>query len=503
LQEVAQPGAPAIERHGRVALSKKQILNLCFGLFGVQIVWGLQNANTSRIFQTLGARVDDLPILWIAGPIAGLMVQPIIGEWSDRTSGRWGRRRPFMTVGAIMTAAALLAMANANSVWAAACALWFLTFSINIVMEPFRALMGDVAADDDRDRGFSMQVLFIGAGAVLASVLPWVLVHWFGIAPNGAQGQMSPAVRTSFAIGAAGLLFTVMWTVVTTRERALTQGEWLLTDDSRMIDRDRRSQILKWGAGWAALGVFIAVANAVLAQRREGYLLAAFVGIFAGLHLLAARSFTNARNPLVAIATEVIRMPRAMRRLAVVEFFTWFALFALWVYAIPAVAHRYYGDPAPGSVAYEGAANWVGILFAGYNAAAALMALVLPGLVGRLGRRRTHALCLAAGAGGLASLVIAPAAGWLWISVIAIGCGWASILAIPYAIVAAVVPPRRMGVYMGIHNVFLVVPQLAAAALLGPLVRTVLHGNVVGVIIVAGGTMLVAAAFALTIPTID
>ena len=289
-----------------------------------------------------------------------------------------------------MTAAALLAMANADSVWAAALALWLLTFSINIVMEPFRALMGDVAADDDRDRGFAMQVLFIGAGAVLASVLPWVLVHWFGIAPNGAQGQMSPAVRASFAIGAAGLLFTVMWTVVTTRERPFAQGKSLV-DASRMIDRERRSQILKWGAGWAAFGVFIAVANAVFAQRREGYLLAAFIGIFAGLHLLAARSSPHARNPLVAIATEVIGMPRAMRRLAVVEFFTWFALFALWVYAIPAVAHRYYGDPAPGSVAYEGAANWVGILFAGYNAAAALMALILPGLVARLGRRRTHA----------------------------------------------------------------------------------------------------------------
>jgi maltose/moltooligosaccharide transporter len=447
--------------------------------------------------------VDDLPILWIAGPIAGLMVQPIIGEWSDRTTGRWGRRRPFMTVGAVMTSAALLAMANADSVWAAALALWLLTFSINIVMEPFRALMGDVAADDDRDRGFSMQVLFIGAGAVLASVLPWVLVHWFGVAPSGANGQMSPAVRASFGIGAAGLLFTVMWTVVTTRERPFAQSEQSLAQDSRMIDRDRRSQILKWGSGWASLAILIAVANALSAQRREGYLLAAFIGIFAGLHLLAARSFTHARNPLVAIATEVIGMPRAMRRLAVVEFFTWFALFALWVYAIPAVAHRYYADPAPGSVAYESAANWVGILFAGYNAAAALMALALPALVAKLGRRRTHALCLAAGACGLASLVIAPTPEWLWVSVIAIGFGWASILAIPYAIVAAVVPAQRMGVYMGIHNVFLVMPQLAAATLLGPLVRTVLHGNVVGAIAIAGGAMLVAAALALTIPTID
>ena len=322
-----------------------------------------------------------------------------------------------------MSAAALLAMANADSLWAAALALWLLTFSINIVMEPFRALMGDVAADDNRDRGFAMQVLFIGAGAVLAWVLPWVLVHWFGITPNGAQGQMSPAVRASFAIGAAGLLFTVMWTVVTTRERPFAQGKSLV-DASRMIDRERRSQILKWGAAGRPLASssrspMPCSRNGVKAVSRRVY------WDLCGAAFAGGPVFTHARNPLVAIATEVIGMPRAMRRLAVVEFFTWFALFALWVYAIPAVAHRYHGDPAPGSVAYEGAANWVGILFAGYNPAAALMALILPGLVATLGRRRTHALCLAASAGGLASLVIVPTIGWLWISVIAIGIGWA------------------------------------------------------------------------------
>jgi len=198
LQDVAQPAAPATNRSAPPPLSKRQIANLCCGLFGVQIVWGLQNANTSRIFQTLGARLDDLPILWIAGPIAGLLVQPIIGAWRDRTRGRWGRRRPFMTAGALLTAAAMFAMATAGSVWAAALALWLLTFSINIVMEPFRALMGDLAPAETRDRGFAMQVLFIGAGAVFASVLPWLFVHGAGVAANGAPGQMSPAVRASF-----------------------------------------------------------------------------------------------------------------------------------------------------------------------------------------------------------------------------------------------------------------------------------------------------------------
>ena len=469
----------------------------------MQIVWGLQNANTSRIFQTLGARLDDLPILWIAGPIAGLLVQPIIGEWSDRTNGRWGRRRPFMTAGAILTAAALFAMSNAGTVWAAAFALWLLTFSINIVMEPFRALMGDLAPAEVRDRGFAMQVLFIGAGAVFASVLPWIFVHWAGVAPNGAPGQMSPAVRASFETGAAGLLLTVLWTVVTTRERPPSQTAKSPASAARQIDRQRRSQFMRRGAGWAALGIAIAVADAVWVQRREGYLLAAVIAVFGGLHWLAARSTTVSRNPLVAIASELIGMPRAMRRLAVVQFFTWFALFALWVYAVPAVAQRYYGNPAPGTLAYESAANWVGILFAAYNGVAALVALALPEIVARLGRRRTHALCLGAAAVGLTSLVTAPAPAWLWFSVTAIGCGWASILAIPYAIVAANVPPQRMGVYMGIHNIFLVLPQLAAAALLGPLTRTILHGNVAGAIVLAGGAMLVASAFALTIPNAD
>jgi len=503
LQDVAQPAAPATNRSAPPPLSKRQIANLCCGLFGVQIVWGLQNANTSRIFQTLGARLDDLPILWIAGPIAGLLVQPIIGEWSDRTRGRWGRRRPFMTAGAVLTAAAMFAMATAGSVWAAALALWLLTFSINIVMEPFRALMGDLAPAETRDRGFAMQVLFIGAGAVFASVLPWLFVHGAGVAANGAPGQMSPAVRASFETGAAGLLLTVLWTVVTTRERPPEQDRRSPAADGAPADRLKQAQFLRRGAAWAALGFAIAAADALTVQRREGYLLAAVIAVFGGLHWLAARSASAARNPLVAIASEVIGMPRAMRRLAVVQFFTWFGLFALWVYAVPAVAQQYYGNPAPGTLVYESAANWVGILFAAYNGVAALVALALPQLIARLGRRRTHALCLAAAAVGLTSFVTAPSPAWLWLSVAAIGCGWASILAIPYAIVAASVPPQRMGVYMGIHNIFLVLPQLAGAALLGPLIRTVLHGNVAQAIIVAGAALLAGSAVSLTIPTPD
>jgi len=294
-----------------------------------------------------------------------------------------------------------------------------------------------------------------------------------------------------------------LWSVATTRERPVDHTERELRAIVPEPDRLRRSQMIKRGSGWIATGIVIAVANAGWLQRREAYLLAAVLGVFGALYWLAARSSIAGRNPLTGIASEVIGMPRAMRRLAVVQFFTWFGLFALWVYAVPAVAQRYYANPAPGSLAYEDAANWVGMLFAGYNAVAAIAALALPWVVTRLGRRRSYALCVAISALGLLSFVTAPAPGFLWLSVFAIGCGWAAILAIPYAIVAATVPPERMGVYMGIHNVFLVLPQLAAAAILGPVVRTFLHGNIAGAILIAGGAMLVGSGFALTIPTID
>lgn len=348
-----------------------------------------------------------------------------------------------------------------------------------------------------------MQVLFIGAGAVLASVLPWIFAHWTRVGPGGVQGAIAPAVRASFDAGAVGLLLTVMWTVATTRERPLERSGSLVARAAQKASQAERSRVMRRGAFWVALGIAIALANMAFVSRREGYLLAAVVAIFGAMHWLAARSAVDGRNPLGSIASEVIEMPRAMRRLALVQFFTWFGLFALWVYAVPAIAQRFYNDPLPGSAPYESAANWVGMLFAAYNGFAALVALALPAIVARFGRSRTHALCLAIAALGLTSFVSAPSPDWLWLSVLAIGCGWASILAIPYAIVAAAVPPERMGVYMGIHNIFLVLPQLTGAAILGPLVGSGLHGNVVGAILVAGVAMLVGSAFALTMPTLD
>jgi maltose/moltooligosaccharide transporter len=487
----------------RGQLSRWQLGNLCFGLFGVQIVWGLQNANTSRIFQTLGATIDELPMLWIAGPIAGLLVQPIIGEWSDRTSGHWGRRRPFMVSGALLAAIALVVMAGAKTLWAASLMLWLLTISVNIVMEPFRALMADLVPDRERDGGFAMQALFIGAGAVFASVLPWVFVHWAGLPASNPAGEVPLPVRLAFYTGAAGLLISVGWTVLSTRERPLAAAD---RGDRRLADADHpshRRALLRRGAKWVALAIIIAVANAILMQRREAYLLAAVVGTFGGLHWLASRSGLEGKGPIDAIASEILGMPAVMRRLALVQFFTWFGLFAMWVYTVPAVAGRYYGNPAAGTPAYEEAANWVGILFAGFNGVAALVALALPKMVRRLGRRKTHALCLAAGAAGLAGLILAGSPAWLWLPIVAIGCAWASILSIPYAIVAQTVPPERMGVYMGIHNIFLVLPQLAAASLLGPFVGGLLNGDATGALALASGALMAAAIVALTIPSAE
>jgi maltose/moltooligosaccharide transporter len=502
LQGAAMGGSGQARQAGRHQLSRWQLGNLCFGLFGVQIVWGLQNANTSRIFQTLGARIDELPMLWIAGPIAGLLVQPIIGEWSDRTSSRWGRRRPFMVAGALLAAIALVVMAGAKTLWAASLMLWLLTISVNIVMEPFRALMADLVPDKERDGGFAMQALFIGAGAVFASILPWAFVHWAGLPASSPAGEVPMPVRLAFYTGAAGLLIAVGWTVLSTRERPLTAAD---RQDRRMTDGapEHRGALLRRGAKWVALAVIIAAANAILLQRREGYLLAAVVGTFGGLYWLASRSGLEGRGPVEAIASEIIGMPAVMRRLALVQFFTWFGLFAMWVYTVPAVAGRYYGNPAAGTPAFEGAANWVGILFAGYNGVAALVALALPAIVRRLGRRKTHALCLAAGAAGLMGLIQVGSPAWLWLPIVAIGCAWASILSIPYAIVAQTVRPERMGVYMGIHNIFLVLPQLVAASVLGPFVGGLLNGDATGALALAGAALLVAAVLSLTVPTAE
>jgi maltose/moltooligosaccharide transporter len=476
---------------------------MCVGLFGVQIVWGLQNVNTSRIFQTLGAQIDQLPILWIAAPITGLLVQPLIGYWSDRTWGPLGRRRPFLLGGALLTAVAMVAMPNVTSVWAASLALWLLTASVNVAAEPFRALIADNLPSDQQTEGFAVQVFFIGAGAVFSSALPWILTHWFAIPGTAPAGHLPPSVTLTFEIGAVGLIAAVLWTVITTRE---PHPDSLAADAPGQIGHAAPSitgaaTLMRSGVLWMAGGVAIAVVAWAQRLEREIYVLATIAVAF-GLAQIAAvvmRRSGRVSLGVFEIVEDILHMPPVLRRLAVVQFFTWFGLFAFWIYAVPAIAAHHYGTTDAASAAYNEGADWVGILFAGYNAVAAVGALLLPALARRIGRPWSHSICLMLGAVGLLGFVLIDDPMLLWIPTIGIGCAWAAILSLPYAMLAGAVSPRKMGVYMGIHNTFLVLPQLVAATVLGAIVNHLLGARAILALGLAAAALAAAAISALTI----
>jgi maltose/moltooligosaccharide transporter len=496
----AQDAVPvAVPPSGRLSLL--QIWNMCFGLLGIQIVWGLQNVNTSRIFQTLGAELDDLAILWIAGPATGLLVQPIIGHLSDRTRGRLGRRRPYILAGALCTALALFLMPNATTLWAASLMLWVLTASINIAMEPFRALVADKVPEAQRTAGFAMQVFFIGIGAVFASALPWMLVHWAGLSGQPEPGLLPQSVRTAFYIGGFCLLFAVSWTIVTTRECPPP----VLPEEAKpphVLSPERAASLLRHGIAWMAAGLAIAGAAALAGWKREIYVVAGITFLFGLLQAVVVRLRRLGRNSIgmLEIVEDIRSMPQLLKRLAVVQFFTWYGLFAMWIYTVPALALRHYGTADPTSQGYNAAADWVGVLFAGYNGVAALGALLLPRIGERLGRRATHALCLVFGAAGLLGFLLVRDPMALWLPMIGVGLAWAAILSMPYAMLAGSVPRGKAGVYMGIHNMFLVIPQLVASTMLGPLVGRVFHGQAEYALVLAAAALLIAAGFALTLP---
>lgn len=486
----------------RRRLSLAQIWNMCCGLFGVQIVWGMQNASTSRIFQTLGAEISQLPILWIAAPITGLLVQPLIGYWSDRTWGRLGRRRPFLLAGALLTAGAMIAMPNVHSVWTASIALWILTAAINVAAEPFRALVADTLPEEQRTDGFAVQVFFIGAGAVIASALPWILANMFGVAASAPLGALPNSVRYAFYVGSIGLVVTVGWTVITTKERPpeALRGDADEADHAAPtltgIATLRRS-----GWIWTLCGLFIAIVAWAEGLERELYVLAAIGSAFGLAQLLAVRMRRNGydRLGIFEIVEDILHMPSLLRRLAVVQFFTWFGLFAMWIYAVPAIAVHVKEGSIAGSAGYNAVADWVGVLFAGYNGVAALAALALPRISIRLGKPVTHALALLLGALGLFGYATIEDAQLLWLPTIGIGCAWASILSLPYAMLASAVPSHKMGVYMGIHNMFLVLPQLAAATILGAIVSHLFEGRAELALGLAAFTFAMAAASALSL----
>ena len=479
-------------------LSFWQIWNMCFGFLGIQFGFALQNANVSRIFQTLGADIDDLPILWVAAPITGLVVQPIVGYMSDRTWNRLGRRRPYFLAGAILASLALLVMPNSPYLWVAAGMLWIMDASINISMEPFRAFVGDNLPKKQRTLGFAMQSFFIGIGAIVASALPWMMANWFDVSNTALPGQIPDTVKWSFYIGGAIFLAAVSWTVFSSSEYSPEEiAEYEAGEENAVSEPEVErpvSSYYKGGIGWIVAGS--ALCTWIIASQldKQLYILAIGAIVFGLIQLVTGRLQTRGQmdNGLYRIVNDLFHMPRVMKQLAVVQLFSWFALFAMWIYSTAAVTSYHFGSSDVTSQAYNDGANWVGILFASYNGFAALAALFIPFLANRLGCRFSHVINLTIGGLSLISFLFIRDPAWLIAPMIGVGIAWASILSLPYALLSDVLPTAKMGVYMGIFNFFIVIPQLIAASVLGLVLREFFDGQGIFGLVVGGGMMLLA-----------
>jgi maltose/moltooligosaccharide transporter len=490
-----------------------QIWNMCFGFLGLQFAFALQNANVSRIFQSLGADLDQIPILWIAAPLTGLLVQPLIGYCSDRTWTRLGRRKPYFLAGAALAATALWLMPRAPTLWFAAALLWVLDASINVSMEPFRAFVGDQLAPPQRPLGYAMQSFFIGVGAVIASALPWILAQ-FGFSNSGAaadgQAMIPDTVRYAFDSGAVVLLIAILWTVVRTREYPPLE---LQSFSDAMPPRPASSQVGRRvavggrGALWSGGGALGIAVVAGLGLDRQLYLVC--VGALAWGAALLMQGFMQRRaepgsgarrgGGFVTVMRDLEAMPDTMRRLAPVQFFSWLALFSMWIYTTAAVAQVHFGSSDPRSEAFNQGANWVGVLFAAYNGFAALAAIFIPMLVRRVGLRVSHLINLWIGGVALLSFLVIRDPHWLLASTLGIGIAWASILSLPYVLLSDSLPAQKMGLYMGIFNFFIVIPQLVAASVLGLLLKWLFGGAPIYALAIGGVSFLIAGTLVLRV----
>ncbi len=487
-------------------LSFWQVWNMSFGFMGIQFGFALQNANVSRIFQSLGANVDAIPILWVAAPVTGLIVQPIIGHMSDKTWGKLGRRRPYFLSGAILASLALLVMPNSPALWVAAGMLWIMDASINISMEPFRAFVGDMLDDEQRTTGFAMQSFFIGTGAVVASLLPYMMTNWIGISNTPSPDQMVPdSVKYSFYIGGVAFLAAVLWTVISTKEYPpdeLASFEAKNPENnSSFTNQTRYSRKINYlmnGLFWIAGGMLISYFIYYKHYEKELYILTVGAAVF-GLIQLVTGLFMQGKksNGLTEVMEDLFHMPRTMGQLAFVQFFSWFALFAMWIYTTAAVTSHVYGTSDTSSALYNEGANWVGVLMGVYNGIAAVIAFLLPVIAKYTNRKITHFIALCFGGVGLASFFIIRDPWLLMISEVGIGFAWASILSMPYAILTGALPSSKMGVYMGIFNFFIVIPQIMAASLLGFLVRNFFHDQAIYALILGGCSMVLAGIITL------
>lgn len=488
---------------------------MSFGFLGIQFGFALQNANVSRIFETLGANLDDIPILWIAAPITGLVIQPIIGYYSDRTWNRLGRRRPYFLVGAILATLALFIMPNSPGLWVAAGMLWIMDASINISMEPFRAFVGDNLPSDQRTTGFAMQSFFIGTGAVVASMLPYMLDNWFGVSNAAPEGVVPNTVKWSFYLGGVVFLLAVLWTVVRSKEYSpeeLAAFEDNQESESFEMSFANETEIIAHAKKQIRAGGLILLFGSILTfslvrleLEKELYILS--FGIMAiGILLFLAGILQRkgvTENGFVTIVNDFQGMPPTMKQLAWVQFFSWFALFSMWIYTTAAVTSEIFGTSDTTSELYNKGANWVGVCFAVYNGIAALVAFVIPVLAKKTSRKMAHIVCLICGALGLLSFLIIKDPQLLLLSMVGIGIAWASILSMPYAILTGSLPASKMGYYMGVFNFFIVIPQIVAASILGFLLTKFLGGQAIYALVLGGASFVIAALLTFRVEDVD
>lgn len=484
-------------------LSFWQIWNMSFGFLGIQFGFALQNANTSRIFQSLGAEEENLAILWLAAPVTGLLVQPIIGYYSDRTwHPKWGRRRPYFAIGAILATLSLFVMPNSPMLWVAAGTLWIMDASINVSMEPFRAFVGDLLPHSQRTKGFAMQSFFIGTGAVIASALPWLLTNWFNVSNIPEPGSfISDNIKWSYYLGGAVFLGAVMWTVFKTKEYPPENEKVDELRNAPLKIKYSPSVYLKIGIVFIAIAALLGAWFYFLELDKKLYVLCGIFGLFGVAYFIAALYMRKNvyRIGFVQIVRDFQNMPKTMIQLAFVQFFSWFALFAMWIYTTSSVTHHIYGTTDTASAAYNDGADWVNILFSVYNGVAALVAFAIPAVSKRIGRRFTHFLALAMGGIGLISIYFIKDSSLLILPMIGVGIAWSSILSVPYAMLSSNIPQEKMGYYMGIFNFFIVIPQIIAASILGFILKNFFESEAIYALIIGGIAMILSGLLSLLV----
>jgi maltose/moltooligosaccharide transporter len=411
-----------------------QIFNMSFGFLGIQIGFALQGANMSRIFQTLGASESDIPGLWLAAPLTGLLVQPIIGHYSDRTWSRWGRRKPYFFIGAVLSCIALIFMPYSSALWMAAGMLCMLDASINISMEPFRALVADKLPDSQRTQGFAMQSILIGAGAMFASYLPNIF-HNMGISNTAATGVIPDSVKYAFFFGAFCFMAAILYTNVTTQE-----------DPPHDMDAHEK-------------------------EKENGGLLYVFTSII--------KCITH--------------MPATMKQIALVQLFTWFALFAMWSNATPAITSHVFHTTDTTSATYNDGADFINGCWVVFNLFNVLTGFAIYFLGRGVSKKLIHLFCLLIGGAGLVSIYFVTSPAMLYVSFALIGIAWASILSMPFAIISSAIPAKDTGVYMGLFNMFICIPQIIASlGGLNFLTHTLVGPQAIDGILLAGGLMILA-----------